>query len=208
MFKTAYLFLFFLVFLLSSCANNNNDNSNVEEKIIESPDDEQVNQTVEPDLPEDQKSEIFKVEKKSVIFFIISKKEAQNIAKEVGEGYQWETDALFTSFINQSKTFIDILKKHNINSALCNNKQFEIKLKNGKVFNFDRIKEDQILGEILTNGEKQPLISYGMYTNTELAELIQNFFGIESLGYFPPDSLDVELHENSVDSGLITKPTH
>ncbi len=194
MFKIVLPILFYLFFSASSCSSHdeNNTNSDPETEVVELPVNESSTEPIEPDISEEPRLEIFKIEKKSVIFFIISKKETQIIAKEIGESYKWETEALFTGFINQSKTFGDVLKKHNINSVLCNNKQFEIKLKNGKVVNFDRIKEDQILGQILTNGEKEPLICFGMYNNMDLAELIQNYFGIKNLGYIPSDSLGVK----------------
>jgi len=196
MLKIALFILCCLFFSASSCSSHNDDgnNSPINEEV-ELGIQESSPQEIDFDNVEEQKLEIFKVEKKSVIFFSISKREAQNIAKEIGESYKWETEALFTGFINQSKTFGDILRKHNINSSLCNNKQFEIKLKNGKVVNFDRIKEDQILGVILANGEKEPLIRFGMYNNMELAELIQDYFGIKNIGYVPSDSLGLKIEK-------------
>ena len=168
--KSFYIPVFYLIFMALACSTSSTEPVKKVEKIFYS---EPSIEEIEKDLQEEQKSEIHIIEKRSVVFFILSKKEAQILSKEIGESYKWETEALLSSFIGQAKTFEDVLKK-------------------GKTINFDREKEDQILGQILTNGEKEPLICFGMYNDKELAELIQKFFNIENLGYIPSDTLAIQ----------------
>ena len=188
-----YKFLFLLVICPSvfwiSCSNEADES---EKKVIQKTVYETNVKEVEKDLLEEQKQEVLRVEKKAIVFFIISKNEAQNVTKEIGESYKWETEALLANFLKQAGIFKNVIQRHNIQCFISNNKRFEIILKKRKVVTFDRIKEDQIMGEILTNGEKEPLICYGMYRNKELAELIQNYFGINYLGYVEPDSLSTQ----------------
>jgi len=187
--KSFYIPVFYLIFMALACSTSSTEPVKKVEKIFYS---EPSIEEIEKDLQEEQKSEIHIIEKRSVVFFILSKKEAQILSKEIGESYKWETEALLSSFIGQAKTFEDVLKRHNISSGLSNNKRFQVVLKKGKTINFDREKEDQILGQILTNGEKEPLICFGMYNDKELAELIQKFFNIENLGYIPSDTLAIQ----------------
>ena len=151
---------------------------------------------VEKNLAEEQQSKIYKIEKKALVFFMIDRQEAKKMAHELGDSYRWETDALFNGFIDQSQTFGKLIKKHNIHSELAHNKVFQIILNNGSSVYFDRVKEDQIMGEILTDGKKEPLIRYGMYTSRELANLVQEFFEIENLGYVSPDTLELKKEED------------
>jgi hypothetical protein len=205
MHKLFYLIFVIIVLTFPGCSNKvNNSGKNMNSKPVE----EYTFEEAEKDLNEETKSDIFKIEKKSVVFFSINKNEAQILTKELGESYRWETEALFNSFTDQAKTFKDILQKHNINCFLSHNQRFEIKLKNGNIIDFDRMKVDQILGEILTNGEKEPMICFGMYKNKELAELIQEYFGIQDLGYIPVDSLENNNNNNSkADSAEIKTPS-
>ncbi|MFN8258854.1 MAG: hypothetical protein U0W24_24410 [Bacteroidales bacterium] len=166
---------------------------------------EQVNhniyQTNENKL-EEPSSDIYYIEKKSIVFFSLGNREAQNLIAEIGESYRWETEALLNSFREQAKSFQSVLKKQNIKSNFCTHKKFAIKLDNGKEITFDRLKNEQILGQILTDGKKEPLICFGMYKNDELAELIKTFFGIADLGIIPVDTLKVNT-EKPVDSTAV-----
>ena len=181
-----YFYIFNSLFLiLSGCAENTDQTDNFVQKKEE-------NQAIYKQTEaksENQNTDIYTIENKSVIFFIISKKEAQNLISEIGESYRWETEALLNGFAEQAKNFQFVLKRHNIKCAITTNEKFEIRLENDKKINFDRTKNDQLLGQILTNGKKEPLISFGMYRNEELAELIKSFFEISDLGSIPSDTL-------------------
>lgn len=129
----------------------------------------------------DPANELYIIEGKAVIFFIVSKKEMEKLNRELGSSYRYETDMLFNNFMRQAENFRTILAKHNIQSELARNKRFLIKLKNGQTISFNRIREDQIMGEIITDGTKEPIIEYGMFSNKELIALIKDYFNIKNI---------------------------
>lgn len=199
-----YLNLFIcssLLFITISC----NNNAGEEEKMsILKPVDTLSYQEVEKQIKKEQQEGIYKIENKAVIFFMIDRQEAKRLAKELGDSYRWETDMLFNGFLSQTKEFTKLISQHNIKSELVFNSKFQIILNDSSSFFFDRENEDQIMGEILSDGKKKPLIEFGMYTNKELAILIQDFFEIENLGYVPPpDTLAIPEDETlAADSTL------
>lgn len=193
--KAGILNIILLAGFMLSCGNTREQ---TEKPLNPPPVDSTSYEMVEQDLIEEQRAEVYVIEKKAVVFFLLNKKEMKELMHEIGDSYRWETEALFNNFSNQVSTFQSLLKKHNINCTLSNSKQFEIKLQEGKVVSFDRIEHDQILGEIITDGIQEPLIEFGMYTNKELAGLLQDFFKIENLGYVPPDSLEIAPDQDTI----------
>ncbi len=183
-----YFVLCLLMALLAASCNNKSIRENDETSILK-PVDTLSYEEVEKQIKQEQQAEIYKIKKKAVIFFMIDRQEAKRLAKELGDSYRWETDMLFNGFLNQTKEFSRLIAKHNIKSELIFNSKFQIFLDDSSSVIFDREKEDQIMGEILTDGKQEPLIEYGMYTNRELATLVQDFFEIENLGYVSPDTL-------------------
>ncbi len=157
-------------------------------------------------LEKEEKDEIEKlyiVEGKAVIFFLLNKSELNKLTKELGSSYRYETDFLFNNYTHQAKEFKKLLAKYNIKSELIRNKKFLIKLKNGQTVRFNRIREDQIMGEIISDGIQDPVIEFGMYQNKDLAELLQKYFQIENLGFVQQDSVPLEIpaeEKMSVDS--------
>ncbi|OQY03296.1 MAG: hypothetical protein B6I20_05315 [Bacteroidetes bacterium 4572_117] len=166
--------------ILFSCGSNYQEVVNVP---IDDTDFVEVKNTLTEDekiYEDDEKEEVFVIENKTVVFFVLSKKELRQLNRELGDSYRYETDYLFNNFNRQSKNFKKILAKHDIKSDLIHNKSFLIKLKNGKTVSFNRVREDQIMGEIISDGIQEPLIQFGMYTNKELLEMLNNYFKIEN----------------------------
>ncbi len=197
--------LYILVLWLSILFNvscNTTHEQNTENTIVKVVDTLSYEE-IEKSIKKEQQAGICKIEKKAVIFFMIDRQEAKKLAHELGDSYRWETNMLFSGFLNQTKEFGRLIRKHNIKSELVHSSKFSIILNNGNSINFDREQEGQIMGEILTDGEKEPLIEYGMYQNKDLAELIQNFFKIENLGYVSPDTLTVP-QEDEIETDTLT----
>ena len=193
-----YLFFCLLLGLCSSC--NNQSIAENEEMSILKPVDTLSYEVVEKKIKKEQQAEIYRIKNKAVIFFMIDRQEAKRLAKELGDSYRWETDMLFNGFLNQTKEFTRLIRKHNIKSELVFNSKFQVFLDDSSSILFDREKEDQIMGEILTDGKKKPLIEYGMYPHKELAALVQDFFEIENLGYVSPDTSSVPEKLTGADS--------
>lgn len=197
--RTNFLILSFLILMYTvSCntAGKTDKTTNDKEQVVDTMSFEQI----EKNISEEQQAEIYQIEKKAVIFFMIDRQEANRMVQELGDSYRWDTDAMFNAFVEQSKTFGNLIRKHHIKSELAFNKKFQITLNDSSSIFFDREAEDQIMGEILTDGEKKPQIKFGMYTSRELAKLVQEFFDIENLGYIPPDTLENKEQSEEVDS--------
>lgn len=205
--QTNHFFVLCLSTAILAASCNNKSIREKDEMAILKPVDTLSYEVVERQIKQEQQAEIYKIEKKAVIFFMIDRQEAKRLAKELGDSYRWETDMLFNGFLNQTKEFTRLISKHNIKSELVFSSKFQIFLDDSSSVIFDREKEDQILGEIITDGKKKPIIEYGMYSNRELAALIQSFFEIENLGYVSPDTLSIPEEEMLNSDSVITELT-
>lgn len=179
-----YLKIILIYFLAYNSCGDENENRAINDVSPVS----DVLDTVNYNEDIEEVDELFIIEGKAVIFFFLSKKELRKLNKELGSSYRWETDYLFNNFTKQSINFKKVLKNHNIQSDLIRNKRFLIKLKNGQTVSFNRIREDQIMGEIISDGIQDPIIEFGMFPNKELIAIINNYFQIENL-----ESLDEEI---------------
>lgn len=57
--------------------------------------------------------------------------------------------------------------------------KFEIEMDTGGHIMFDKIKEDQILGVIFSDGVQEPLIKFGLLKNNEISNLSESFFNMK-----------------------------
>ncbi|MBN1253257.1 MAG: hypothetical protein JXR51_10315 [Bacteroidales bacterium] len=169
--------LIFIICTLISCSNNNDvkkENNSESENIVS--DNNYENSS--------ENEKIYIIDKKSVIFFMPGKKEYERLYKEIGESYKYELDYLFNNFKNQQTYFSKELQKNNIYSTMRFETNFQIIKKDGSAKIIRINKEEQIMGEILFDGIKETRIEYGMYTNKELAEIIQDYFNLNNISYF------------------------
>ena len=200
--KNIHKIIVFSGIFLLSCQNTE------KQKEIFTPEELNIDDMEVIDENKDPANELFIVEDKAVIFFIVSKKEMEKLNRELGSAYRYETDMLFNNFMRQAENFRKILKKHNIHSELARNKRFLIKLKNGQTISFNRIREDQIMGEIITDGVKEPVIEFGMFRNKELISLLENYFKIKNLGQiqepepisFPKENFEADTISKNIDT--------
>jgi hypothetical protein len=204
-FKRLYTWIFLISLLLSACQNNSKEESSIFTKEELRLDDTLLVENKDP------ANELYIIEGKAVIFFIVSKKEMEKLNRELGSSYRYETDMLFNNFMRQAENFRKILAKHNIQSELARNKRFLIKLKNGQTINFNRIREDQIMGEIITNGQKEPVIEFGMFSNRALIALIEDYFNVKNIGtihepkpIYLPDEENNQTDSSIIDNNLLT----
>ena len=125
-----YIIILWLSILFTSSCNNQLEKATDSEitKVVDTLSFEEVERSIK----EEQQAEIYKIEKKAVIFFMIDRQEAKKLAHELGDSYRWETDMLFKGFLNQSKEFGRLVRKHNIKSELIHSTKFSIILNNGK----------------------------------------------------------------------------
>ena len=182
-------FLIFFCILNYGCGNTEKGKHTT---INQNTADTASDQIIEQQIAEEVKGDVIEVDHKTVVFFMPSKKEIQELYHEVGESYRWEAESLFNNFIKQANDLQILIRKQNIKCLVSTGKKFEIKLDSGKVITFDRITQDQLIGQILTDGKQEPVIDFGMYKNSELVSLIQDFFKIQNLGYVAPDTINME----------------
>jgi hypothetical protein len=173
-----------------------------EEEVAFGNEDTFVEDTIESDIFDEdisieEQDEVFVIKNKSVVFFVLNNREVKELIHDLGETYRWDSESMFTNFKNQYNTFQGILKKQKIQCILSHNKQFEIRQKDGKVLKFDRIESGQIMGQIISDGVQEPIIQYGIWGNQELVKIIEDYFSMQSIGYVPPDSLEVVKDENT-----------
>ena len=175
-----------LAFITISCMDNR-------QNAIQTPAAEIVsNETTNIIEEKEEVDELYIIEDKAVIFFMLSKIELKKLTKELGSSYRYETDYLFNNFTRQSKSFKKLLSKHNIQSELISNKKILIKLKNGQTVSFNRVREDQIMGEIISDGIQDPIIEFGMFSNKELIAIIKKYFQIENFGFNEEENIPIQ----------------
>ena len=176
-----------LAFVIISCKDSR-------ERVIHTPAPELVINDPSNNMEEKEEvDELYIVEDKAVIFFVLSKSELEKLTRELGSSYRYETDYLFNNFTRQSKSFNRLLSKHNIKSKLISNKKILIKLKNGQTVSFNRIREDQIMGEIISDGVQDPIIEFGMFSNKELIAIVEKYFQIENLGFVEEEKIPIQI---------------
>ena len=181
------VWLIIIAFITISCEDSHQKTIHVPAIELESID------SVKNIEEKEEVDELYIIEDKAVVFFVLSKSEQKKLTQELGSSYRYETDYLFNNFTRQSKSFNKLLSKHNIQSKLISNKKILIKLKNGQTVSFNRIREDQIMGEIISDGVQDPIIEFGMFTNKELISIIEKYFQIENLGFVEEEKIPIQL---------------
>lgn len=189
---------FIILLLIASACNNKSTNSISElksDKEINQKNDtsdantKSENQKYKDKINNNLKEKSLRIKGHSVIFFMPEPKELEDIIK-TNLYSKWEFTSIINNFKATANSTAKQLKKKNIFSKLTNASYFEIEMDTGGVIIFDRITEDQLMGHIISDGKKEPIINYGLYKNSELKDLIIDFFEIESYENIELDSLE------------------
>lgn len=188
--KAITILISFSLFGFISCQSTVIENKVVQKEQNEDP---LSFEAAEKKMVEDREAEFYNVDKKAVIFFMPTGREQRKMFKEFGSSYIWETTSMFNNFKKQSRDFKKLIRRQNIKTELIHSSKIKINLDDGTSVYFDRIQEDQIMGQILTDGVQEPNITYGKFKNKELAKLIKDYFKITDLGKIPSDSTNKEL---------------
>ncbi len=113
----------------------------------------------------------------SVIFFMPDYKERMQIIRFYGAYNQYDFEHIFSNFRRLALDARQALAKHKIKSFLTYSWQFDIKTDSGYV-HFDRKAQNEIIGFIIADGHRQPLIKFGLYKYVEFEKLIKDYFEI------------------------------
>ena len=183
MYAKKFIPLIFLILIIGACKNKKDPSSvkTLIDTLTISEDSAQTSYV--------SQTEPVEVDSPTVVFFMPSYRERAEIIHFYGEYTRYDFEYIFNNFQKLASISKYPLNQKGINSFLTYNWKFKIKTDSGYV-NFDRKAEDEILGIILADGHKAPMIRYGLYKNKELAEMVRNYFGIK----------DFKLRANSIDS--------
>ncbi len=132
----------------------------------------------------------FVVKGKSVIFFMLNQREINQLIKQSGDNAQWEFESLFNKFKFTASSLRSSLDKQHITTTITNAKYFEMQPNSGTSIKFDRVKEEQIMGQIFFDGVNKPRIEYGVFKGKELIEIVENYFKIKNIDYVEPKMID------------------
>jgi len=176
--------LLVVFFCLSACKPQNSTNNEIDKtdssKIKTNNHQSAINT--------ENESKTLRISANSVVFFMPSNKEINQIL-EANPSARWEFISLFNSFEKMAVSTCNALSNSGLKAKLSRAQTFEIEMDTGIVI-FDKIKEDQLMGHIFSDGKKAPLIGYGLHKNKEFQDLIQMFFGIKDLKNAELDSLE------------------
>ncbi len=118
-----------------------------------------------------------KIDSPSVIFFMPDYKERSEIIRFYGTYNQFDFEQIFSNFRRLALDASQALVKQHIKSYLTFASQFDIKTDSGYI-HFDRKAQNEIVGFIIADGHKAPLIKFGVYKYLELEKLIKDYFNI------------------------------
>jgi hypothetical protein len=140
----------------------------------------------------------YRIKGRSLIFFMLSQREYLQVLKHSSESDRYDLDNLFNSFKLNAFAFKNILEKEKITSDITTARNFEIEQYGGKIIKFDRSSDDQIIGQILSDGITKPRFEFGMISPKEMAEMIEDYFKIPSVTV--PVPLPVIQQPNKIDT--------
>ncbi len=152
-----YNLLLVLMFMLASCKNSGGD---IKHKIVSEK------------HTKSKESNTICVSGKSVVFFTISQKEYDSIAKDSNSGI----DEVLSDFNSDAETINDTIKKLGFKCTMTASRFIKVKLENGTIQIFDRLSnKESVTGFILSNGLKKPKIGYGLDTSSYFLTLFNEF---------------------------------
>ncbi len=113
----------------------------------------------------------------SVVFFMPDYKERQQIIRFYGETNRYDFEHIFSNFRRLALDARQSLSPYGINSFLTYSWQFNIKTDSGYI-HFDRKAQNEIVGFIIADGHKPPVIKFGLYKYVDFQQLIKDYFEI------------------------------
>jgi hypothetical protein len=113
-----------------------------------------------------------KVSGKAVVFFSISQQEYDSIPKDDDSGL----DEVLSDFNFYAGEVADTLRSLGFETMITGNRFVQLKLDNGESRTFDRFNNtEHIVGYILTDGVKEPLVEYGVSTDLDIISSFDAF---------------------------------
>ena len=123
---------------------------------------------------QDNIQDTLEISGKTVVFFSITKSEYDSIVTKAGTAN--EIDETLSDFSHYSGIVIDSLNKTGINSSISTAHFFKIINSDGKYSYFSRSDKEQIVGVIIFDGRKEPQYHFGVATDADYFDMIENYF--------------------------------
>ncbi len=190
--------IFFFFFSCNSKLEPEKLNNNISENKISNKQTRKADKIKGSEIIEKQ----IDINTRSIIFFRLNRKEYKAFIKSTGQYSKYEFDELFRKFANTGKSVKQILKNKDIDFKMSDCQIFNFKLDSGKVYKFNRVEEDKIMGQIFFDGKNKPLIIDGMMKRKEIKDTIKEYFKLSEINEFSKDTLiidtiDVSKHDST-----------
>ena len=182
-----YILILFLSVFLFSCNNSQENNKNDFFDSINIEIKDTLTKVDSSDISINE-NKINLVEGRKIIFFMPTSKEKNEILKHYGIYTKYDFQSIYNNFELLARNTRRIISNQNISLEISTANIFEIKMDTGIVV-FNRKKEEEIIGIIISDGKQQPLFLFGLYSYPELKDSIQKFLKIETIANIQPDSI-------------------
>ncbi len=190
--------LLFLFLSAYACSGDNSqsqaDNS---EAVNENSPDSTEQVTAEMKI---ENIETYTITDRSVTFFMLNKKEQKELIKTLGTTSNYEVPLMFRNFNEMAKSMRSVLKKYGVNVHIETAPAFAMTYADGKAEIYNRKEDEQILGQILFDGQQKARIEFGMYRNKDLIALVKEYFQIDKINNNALDSLQQAANTEANDS--------
>ncbi len=163
-----------IILVLSSCKHEKKDNQLI--NLVDTLKVKTVDTQLVHSIEMEQKTVV--IDTPSVVFFMPNYKERQQIIRFYGEYNRFNFEQIFSNFRRLALDAEKALTKYHIKSYLTYSWKFDIKTDTGYV-HFDRKQQKEIIGFIIADGHKPPIMGFGVYKYIDLQKLIQDYFQLK-----------------------------
>ena len=117
-------------------------------------------------------NDTIKIKGKAFVFFTISQMEYKRFVKDGNSGI----DEVLSDFNYYAEAVADTIKKQGYKPINTTNRYIQIIFDNNTTKTFDRLLDKRnISGYILTNGEKEPQIDFGVFTDMDFLIIFKKY---------------------------------
>ncbi|QKJ30986.1 hypothetical protein HQ865_14905 [Mucilaginibacter mali] len=127
-------------------------------------------------LKREQSKDTLVVRGEQMVFFMPTQKEFDAMVEKEGEDSG--ANEMMGDFDEYMSQVIDSLKKNPwLKTTITHKQVVTVVLANGRKVNIDCTKDDNIVGSILCDGNKEPQVDYGVSTSDDYWAMIDNYYG-------------------------------
>lgn len=113
------------------------------------------------------------ISKKTVLFLKITEERVDSLSTK-----EDDIDEVLSDFSYYSARIGAYLHDHGIASEFVTKNELQLKYNNGQVYMYNRTNLDHLVGTILADGQKEPKVLAGVFTDLDLREELIQYFNI------------------------------